>query len=203
MGRPSKPILSVERIAVAALRLVDRTGEFTVGQVAAELGVRPSSLYNHVTGKDQIVEAMRSLVFRKVPLPAAEADAPWTGTVRELLRAYRDAFAQQPRLIPMLTAYTVSAPDVMRIYDHLAAVLTTAGMPTERLLDIITVLDDFVIGAALDLVAPSEVWDAEKAQHPALVSAIREGSGGRERADRAFELGIDLLLDGLDGLRST
>jgi hypothetical protein len=44
VGRPSTPLLSQEAIAVAALRLVDRTGEFTIAQVADALGVRPSSL---------------------------------------------------------------------------------------------------------------------------------------------------------------
>ncbi len=202
MGRPSTPILSVERIAAAALALVDRTGEFTIAQVAGELGVRPSSLYNHVRGKAQIVEAMRAQVFRAVPLPRPRPGAAWDESARDLLRAYRDAFARHPRLIPMLTSYTVSAPDVMRIYDHLAAILTSAGLTTTRLLDVITVLDNFVIGAALDLVAPNDVWDAAQAQHPALVAAIEAGGAGRERADRAFELGLDLVLDGLGDLSS-
>lgn len=199
MGRPTTPLLSTRRIATAAMTLVDKTGEFTIGQLADALGVRPSSLYNHVSGKSEIVEAMRSMVFEAVPSVSA-AGEPWEQQVRDLLRSYRDAFAARPRLVPLLTAQTVSAPDVMRIYDDIARILSAAGLPAARLLDAITVLDSFVIGSALDLVAPDEVWDADQALSPELQGAIRAADAGRARADRAFELGLDLLLRGLADL---
>jgi len=200
VGRPSTPLLSHELIAEAALGLVDRDGEFTVAQVAAALKVRPSSLYNHVSGKAQIVEAMRGLIFRDVPRVSLETDGHWLDQVRALLRAYRDAFAAHPRLVPMLTGQTVTSPDVMRIYDDLARILTEHAIPADRLLDVITVLDSFVIGSALDAVAPDQVWDAEHAQNPDLAGAILTSGAGRQRADRSFELGLDLLLTGLIGL---
>ena len=201
MGRPSTPLLSQELIAAAALELVDGTGEFTVAQVAAALKVRPSSLYNHVAGKAQIVEAMRALIFREVPAVAVDPDdEEWTGQVRVLLRAYRDAFAAHPRLVPMLTGQTVSSPEVMRIYDDLSRILTAHRIPVDRLLDVITILDSFVIGSALDAVAPDQVWDAEQARSAELTEAIRTAGEGRSRADRAFELGLDVLLDGLTRL---
>lgn len=198
MGRPPTPILSVDRIARAALSLVDRSGEFTMVQVADDLGVRPSSLYNHVDNKASIIEAMRSLVFQKVQTHPAASGESWQQTLRTLLRAYRDAFAEHPRLIPLLTAHTVSAPDVMRIYDEFAVELTAVGMPAERLLDVITVLDSFIIGSALDIAAPDHVWNADQTQNATLSAAIRIAATGRERADQSFELGLDLLLTGLE-----
>jgi AcrR family transcriptional regulator len=201
MGRPTTPLLSTRRIATTAMTLVDKTGEFTIAQVADALGVRPSSLYNHVSGKSEILEAMRSMVFETVPPASPAPGVPWTQQVRDLLRSYRDAFAARPRLVPLLTAQTVSAPDVMRIYDDIARILSATGIPATRLLDVITVLDSFVIGSALDLVAPDEVWDARQAQSPELQDAIRSADAGRSRADRAFELGLSLLLGGLADLR--
>jgi AcrR family transcriptional regulator len=197
VGRPSSPLLSPELIASTALELVDRSGEFTVAQIAAALKVRPSSLYNHVSGKAQIVEAMRGLIFRDVPRFALEPHTEWTQQVRALLRAYRDAFAAHPRLVPMLTAQTVSSPEVMRIYDDLSGILAEHRIPADRLLDVITVLDSFVIGSALDAVAPDQVWDADQAGSPELAEAIRGTQADRGRADRAFELGLDVMLDGL------
>ena len=197
MGRPTTPLLSQELIAAAALRLIDDTGEFTVTQVAAALQVRPSSLYNHVTGKAQILEAVRALVFRAVPRVRPLPDTVWTDQVRGLLRTYRDAFAAHPRLVPMLTAQTVSSPEVMRIYDDLAEVLSHQRVPADRLLDVLTILDSFVIGSALDAVAPDQVWDAGQATQPDLRRAIETSSHGRDRADQAFELGMDLILEGL------
>jgi AcrR family transcriptional regulator len=198
MGRPATPKLSVAKIAGAALALVDAKGEFTLGEVAAALSVRPSSIYNHLSGRTEIIEAMRALIFAEDPMPPMPPD--WTDALRVLLRRYRDAFARHPRLIPMLTAYTVSSPDVMHMYDDIATVLQSAGIPTPQLLDVITVLDSFVIGSALDIAAPDQVWDPTHARTPILVAAIAAAGQGRARADRAFELGLGLILGALPTL---
>ncbi len=205
MGRPSTPLLSPEAIAVAALRLVDRSGEFTIAQLAQALGVRPSSLYNHLGSKAEIVEAMRTHVFREGDLGAEAAEsagaaATWDETVRHLLRRYRACFARHPRLIPLVTAYTVSSPEVMGVYDELAETLSGAGVPVGQLLDVITMCDSVVLGAALDLAAPDPGWDVDQARSPALIAAIERAGSGRERSDRAFELALDLLVAGIAGL---
>jgi AcrR family transcriptional regulator len=189
------PVLSATKIAAAALAIVDRKGEFSVNEVAKALGVRPSSLYNHLAGKAEIVEAMRSLVFQDLSPTAGPDD--WEARLRGLLRGYRDAFAAHPRLVPLLTAYTVSSPDVMALYERMADVLVRAGVPEDELLAIITVLDHLVIGSALDLAAPEQVWSRDAAQGPLLAAAIEASPTGRERADRAFELGVDLVLGSL------
>jgi AcrR family transcriptional regulator len=196
VGRPSTPLLSRDAIAAAALRLVDRTGEFTIAQVAGALGVRPSSLYNHLASKGEIVEAMRSFVFRQGGFEADHAGT-WDQTARTLLRRYRECFARHPRLIPLVTAYTVSSPEVMGMYDELAEILSAAGVPDGQLLDVITMCDSIVLGAALDLAAPDEVWAVDQARSPALIAAIQQAGSGRQRSDRAFELALDLLIVGI------
>jgi len=199
VGRPSTPLLSQEAIALAALRLVDRTGEFTIVQVADALGVRPSSLYNHLASKAEIVDAMRSLVYREVDSDTERAGA-WDETVRTLLRRYRECFGRHPRLIPLVTAYTVTSPEVMGVYDELAESLAAAGVPDDQLLDVITMCDSVVLGAALDLAAPDEGWAVAQARSPALIAAIRRAGVGRKRADRAFELALDILIGGIGSL---
>ncbi len=114
-----------------------------------------------------------------------------------MLRRYRACFAKHPRLIPLVTAYTVSSPEVMGMYDELAEVLSTAGVPDGQLLDVITMCDSVVLGAALDLAAPDEVWALDQARSPALIAAIQQAGAGRKRSDRAFELALDILLAGV------
>ena len=201
MGRPSTPLLSSDAIAVAALRLVDRSGEFTIAQLAQALGVRPSSLYNHLGSKAEIVEAMRTHVFREGNLDAQDTDAAtWDQAMRNLLRRYRECFARHPRLVPLVTAYTVSSPEVMGVYDELAETLSGSGVPVGQLLDVITMCDSVVLGAALDLAAPDPGWDVDQARSPALIAAIQQAGSGRERSDRAFELALDLLVAGIAAL---
>jgi AcrR family transcriptional regulator len=187
----------------AALGLVDRTGGFTIVQVADTLGVRPSSLYNHLSSKAEIVEAMRSRVFREGDEEGGDeggAVETWEQAVRALLRRYRACFARHPRLIPLVTAYTVSSPEVMGMYDELADTLSAAGVPDRQLLDVITMCDSVVIGAALDLAAPDEVWAVDQARSPALIAAIRQAGSGRRRSDRAFALALELLILGITSM---
>jgi AcrR family transcriptional regulator len=199
VGRPSTPLLSRDAIARAALHLVDRTGGFTIAQVADALGVRPSSLYNHLSSKGEIVEAMRSLVFREGGLEAGDSET-WDRTVRALLRRYRECFARHPRLIPLVTAYTVSSPEVMGMYEELAETLSAVGVREGQLLDVITMCDSVVLGAALDLAAPAEVWAVDQARSPALIAAIQHAGSGRQRSDRAFDLALDILIAGIASL---
>ena len=70
MGRPPVPLLSTDRIASAAMDLVESTGGFTIPELARRLEVSPSSLYNHVSGRAQVVELLRELAMSEVELPA-------------------------------------------------------------------------------------------------------------------------------------
>jgi hypothetical protein len=142
---------------------------------------------------------MRALVFREGDFGSADAET-WDETVRHLLRRYRECFARHPRLIPLVTAYTVTSPQVMGMYDELAETLNGAGVPERQLLDVITMCDSVVLGAALDLAAPDQVWDVDQARSPALIAAIQQAGSGRERSERAFELALDLLLAGIGHL---
>lgn len=199
MARPSSPILSADKIAQTALELVDASGEFTVGAVADQLGVRPSSLYNHVSGRDDIVEGMRALVMSDIA-PRFDPDASWDEAFPTLLRGYRDAFARHPRLIPMLTSHTVVSEPVMRMYGVMATILRRSGVPDDLLLDAITIMDSYVLGAALDVAAPDEVWDSGAATSDAMRAAINAAPTGRARADRSFDIGLRVVLDGLRAL---
>ncbi|MDQ3155445.1 MAG: TetR/AcrR family transcriptional regulator [Actinomycetota bacterium] len=196
MARPSQPILSADKIAVAAIEAVDTGGQFTMPGIANALGVSPSSLYNHVSGKREIVEIVRARLIAEHPMHV-DPDASWEESVVGVLRAYRASFAKHPRLIPILTSHTVAAPAVMEVYESLAMVLRDAGIPDTELLDAITLIDSFSIGSALDLAAPDEVWDSGNAAGPTLRAAIAAAPVGRARAEQSFEFGLEVLLIGL------
>src|SRR5690348_895413 len=109
MGRPPVPLLSTDRIASAAMDLVNSTGGFTMPQLARRLGVSPSSLYNHVAGRAEVVELLRELAMSEVELPADTPDRPWTETVAEIMRSFRRSYARYPRLIPLMTGQAVNS----------------------------------------------------------------------------------------------
>lgn len=197
MGRPQVPLLSTDRIASAAMDLVDTTGGFTIPELARRLKVSPSSLYNHVTGREQIVELLRELAMSEVELPADDSDRPWTDAVADIMRSYRRSYARYPRLIPLLTAHAVNSNQAFTMYNALAATLSRAGFADADILRAITLMDCFVLGSALDLAAPEEPWESGAEVGPELAAALATGSPKPARADDAFEFGLAVLLRGL------
>ena len=197
MGRPPTPLLSTDRITAAAMELVDATGGFTMPELARTLQVSPSSLYNHVTGRDQIVELLRERAMSEVELPDEQPEGPWTDVVAEVLRSYRRSYARYPRLIPLLTAYPVNSSHAIRMYNVLAVTLRRAGFDAADALRAITLMDCFVLGAALDVAAPDEPWHSGEEVGPEFADALATGVGKADRADDAFEYGLAVLLRGL------
>ncbi|MGX9671741.1 TetR/AcrR family transcriptional regulator [Mycobacterium sp. HM-7] len=197
MGRPSKPLLSTDRIAGAAMDLVNRTGGFTVPELARALKVSPSSLYNHVAGREQIVELLRERAMSDVALPADDPQRPWTDVVADIMRSYRQSYARYPRLIPLLTAHAVNSDHALTMYNVLAVAFSRAGFDPADTLRAITLIDSFVLGSALDVAAPDEPWQAGSEVAPAFAAALATGSSKPERADDAFEFGLTVLLRGL------
>lgn len=197
MGRPATAILSRQLIGKTALDLIDRTGSFTMPELARVLGVRPSSLYNHVSGKSEVVELMRWTLGESIS--AVNAAEPWRDAVARTLRSYRESFAAHPAAIRILTANAVGEPRTFEVYESLAATLASIGVADDRTLEVIGAMDILALGAALDLCAPDDPWSmVEDAEH--LARARATGTSGRERADRSFEFALSLLLDGIGAI---
>ncbi|MFB0629773.1 TetR/AcrR family transcriptional regulator [Streptomyces sp. AB3(2024)] len=190
MARPRTPLLDRERIATTALQLVAEQGEFSVPQVARALGVQTASLYHHVDGRAGVVELIRERVCASIDDAALELE-PWDRALERWARSYRAAFAAYPRAIPLLMTTPVRAPKVLAQYERAVALLRAAGFPEERVMPLLTGLENLILGSALDLAAPEAMWEPS-ARTPLLASALT--AGGPHRADTAFDLALAALL---------
>ena len=194
MARPATPILSADRIGDAAIELVDAGKPFGVNALARQLGVTPSSLYNHVDGRDAIVELMRGRLAERAAI-RVPAGLTWDEVVEYVVRAQRAMFAEHPLVLPLLVGKPVTDVTVLGYYETLADALLGAGFPDEDVLVIVAVLDAFALGSGLDLSAPPEVWHAQPGT--ALARLVAGGEPGPARSGRAFDLGVQLLLASL------
>ncbi|WNG82380.1 TetR/AcrR family transcriptional regulator C-terminal domain-containing protein [Mycobacterium sp. ITM-2016-00316] len=195
MGRPKVAILSSDLIATAAMDLVNRTGGFTIPELARTLKVSPSSLYNHVSGREQIIELLREKAMSEVRLP--DLAGPWIDVVGDIVRSYYRSYARYPRLIPLMTAYPVGSHQAVAMYNALAVTLTGAGFTAADTLRIITLIDSFVLGSALDAAAPAAPWGDGGGAGPELAAALATGAAAADRPGDAFEFGLQVLLRGV------
>ncbi|MFI1826966.1 TetR/AcrR family transcriptional regulator [Streptomyces sp. NPDC020412] len=199
MGRPRTPLIDRERIATAALELVDEQGDFTLAQVAGRLGVQTASLYHHVDGRDGIVELLRERVCAAIDADALAAPA-WDDALAGWARSYRAAFAAHPRAIPLLMAAPVRAPRVLEHYERAVRVLLDAGFAVGDVMKVIIALENLILGSALDLAAPEPMWVLpDESATPWLARALSGPAGAR--ANTAFELALTGCLSHVASLR--
>ncbi|HSX66457.1 TetR/AcrR family transcriptional regulator [Nocardioides sp.] len=197
-GRPRKAVLDRDRIGQAALELVDQTGDFTLPELARRLGVQPASLYHHVQGRAGVVELLRERVSDAMDRATLAEEGPWDEALSGFFHSYRDAFAAHPRVVPLLTTATIRSPRVIESYDQMLRRLDEAGIPTRQAMSILTALENFVIGSALDLAAPDVMWEIPAdMEAPALAAALAAQPSERKRADEVFEQGLSRLLASL------
>jgi len=194
MPRPKVNLLSVELIADAAIELADSGEAFGVNALARRLGVTPSSLYNHVDGRDAIVELMRGRLSRRYL--ADPVTGEWDDIVRGTVRALRRLYAEHPLIVPLIVGKTITDPWVIAGYDALATALVDAGVPDDEVLAIVAIVDAYAIGFGLDLASPDEIWRPDVPTRT-LGRLIADAARGAERSDAAFEIGLEMLIASL------
>ncbi len=100
--------LSRERVLDGAIGLVDRIGiePFTIRKLAAELDVKPMTIYHHVAGKDAILDGIVDLVFAEIDLPPTDTD--WRTAIRRRCLSARDVLARHPWAPPLMESRTLA-----------------------------------------------------------------------------------------------
>jgi AcrR family transcriptional regulator len=204
VGRPSTAVLTRDLIAEVALRLLDESGAegFTMARLAQALHVRPSALYNHVDGKDDVIAGIRELISDRIDV-SAFAREPWDAALLHWAYSYRTAFATHPPTIAMLATMPLhGARRTMRMYDAVVTAMVRAGWPEAEVLPTIVAVESFVLGSALDAVAPDDMFDPtdaarEVAAFTSAYEARRAVVGSAPPADGAFAVGLHALIAGL------
>lgn len=203
-GRPRVAVLSRELILETALKLLDERGEHGAGirDIARALNVQPSALYNHVSGHDDIIAGVRELVSDRIDVSAFETHG-WEDAIRSWAKSYRTAFAAHPPTIAVLaTEHLAPRSRTSQMYEAVCKGLIAAGWPEDQVLHVIVSLECFILGAALDHVAPDDMLypgdDDGAPNFAAAYDARLKSQRGARPADTAFEMGLDAMLLGLN-----
>jgi len=106
LGRPLVPLISRHAAAEAALEVIDEHGlkDFKIRDVAARLGVKTPSLYNHFKNKEELLEEVSRLLLMKQPALAAEDDS-FESRLLSLCLETRRALLRHPNAAMLLLDY--------------------------------------------------------------------------------------------------
>lgn len=207
--------LTRERIIAATVALIEREGVTAVSmrRVAAELGCAVMSLYNHVPGKEALLDGVAEYVLAGIEVPT-QPGATWQDQVRAQARAFR----QIARAHPSCTMVVVSRPNTsvaaLAPVERALATLTGAGFSGPDAVRMMRTFIAYVLGCLLREVgvAPSlehpgelpgklarQAGQPEPAAFPLLTSLSAELLKRDHDAD--FEFGLELLIRALAEVR--
>lgn len=210
---PRRAPLTTERVLRAALEMVDRGGleALSMRNLAAALRVEAMSLYNHVANKEHILDGLVELVVGEIAPPVIGDD--WRAAMRARARSAHAVLMRHPWATMLFVSRVNVGPAMLRYVDATIGCLRAGGFSYALADHAWTALDAFVYGFTLQKLNfpldPKEYASAAKQflplipveRFPHLNGMSQEVISGRHDGLHQLELGLDVLLDGLERLR--
>ena len=212
--RARRTPLSRERVLRAALTLADEGGieALSMRKLAQKLGVEAMSLYNHVANKDDILVGILDLVASEIG-PAPDG-TDWKAALRQNAIASHEAFRRH-RWAASLWMRGGASPTQFRRGESVLRTLREAGFSEDLTYHAFHTYQGYVLGFTLqELNLPFEIDELKELaarfledfpahEYPYLAEHIRQHTDPPHDEAGAFELGLDLILDGLERLRDS
>ena len=209
---PTKPRapLTRDRIVRAGLQLADGSGvdAVTMRRVGQELGFEAMSLYRHVTGKDDLLNGMLDVVLAEWELPSDEE--PWAQAVRASALSVHAALRRHPWAARLLMSGSHLRPARLGYMDSLLGTLRRGGFDADTTYHVYHLLDGHIFGFSLWEIAYTSAEATDEELVARFIAAVpwddyphltehrdQHMSDGAHREVSAFEVGLDLILDGL------
>lgn len=225
-AQPRVP-LSRERVLHGAVKLADREGfdALTMRNLAAELGVEAMSLYYHVANKEELLDGLVDNIATEINESVRGLEAPagadgWKDAVRERILTAREVMLRHRWAPGVFESRTNMSPQVVFYYDGLLGLLRAGGFSYDIAHHAMHALGSRALGFTQELFDPTDQPEGDEAanemleqmasQLPYLVEMMTEivhddpdSTLGWCDDQTEFEFGLDLILDGLDGMRDT
>lgn len=212
--RRRRVALNRERVLRAAVALADEHGieALSMRRLGQELGVEAMSLYNHVANKDDLLDGITDLVLQEIELPEA---GDWKEALRLSALSAHEVLARHRWACNLALSPERTVPASVRRADWMLRRLREGGFPPELTYHAYHALDAHILGFTLwqlghgiagqeqlEELAARFFQQFPPGEYPYLHEHARqhmEGFGKDEPG--AFELVLDLLLDGLERMR--
>lgn len=210
-GKKPRDTLNRAKVLCAAMELADESGveSLSMRGLARKLGVEAASLYNHVAGKDDLLDGITDLVVGQIDLPSSGVH--WKEAMRRRAVSARDVFARHPWANGLIDSRELTGLAQLAYADAVLGALLEAGFTPAAAANTFLVLDSYIYGFQRQrsiLSLGDDVGTTETAKE--VVDAIPPGAYSalmRVASEYAikpfdeaavFDFGLGLILDGLE-----
>lgn len=221
--------LSRDEIVGKALEVIDADGlpALSMRSLGAALGVEGMALYRHVSGREDLLEAVVQHVLDGVlPSLDPELTTTWQGYLQSLAHAVREVAVTHPRVFPLMaTRHPAAAwlrPPLrsLTVVEHFLDTLDGLGFEDEQIATTYQAFTSFLLGhlllESLQRGAPGGPADEPLDEGGATVPNADGRTDvdrfpavqrlrpllSRDTADQHFELALEMLIDRLEMTRS-
>jgi AcrR family transcriptional regulator len=220
--RGPKPSLSGEQVVTTAIQIADRDGlgGLSMRRLADELGITAMSLYGYVLSKAELLDVMADRSYAEIT-PRDSQAKPWRATLAALAEQHWELLLSHPWLLQVASSRPLLGPGMTAFYDAELAAVDGLGLTDIDMDLIVSLLDDYVRGAARGAVEAAQAqahtgvsdqqwWQTygpllavvlDPARYP---TAIRVGAaagaeyGAAHDPARSFTFGLQRIIDGIE-----
>jgi AcrR family transcriptional regulator len=206
--------LTRARVLRAALGLADQIGigALSMRNLGEALGVEAMSLYKHVANKDDLLDGLVDIVVGEIEAPRLGGD--WQDAMRQRARSAHRVLMQHPWATMLIVSRVNVGPAMLRYVDSTIGCLREAGFSYPMADHAWNAIDSHVYGFTLQKLnfplKPEDYAASAKAflpsipedQYPYLHGMSRQVIDGHHDGLHDLEFGLDLILDGLERMRT-
>ena len=212
-------------VVQAALRFIDRNGAqgLTMRGLGQDLGVEAMSLYRYVTGREDVLEAVVTLLLEGLHKDLDEQLAEtWQGYLQTLAHAVRRIAVEHPATFPLVATRHPAAPWLrpplrsLELVENFLLTLGNHGFSDQQVVGAYRTFSSFLLGQLLlesavrgaETAPVEEPLDEGNAQIPNQDGQV-DLSGSptvarlrpllsEDRSTEEFEISLETLLDRLE-----
>ena len=208
--RTARLPLNRERVLSAAIVLADEGGieALSMRKLGQALGVEAMSLYNHVANKDEILGGIIDVVIGEIELPSDAAD--WKTALRRSSISARDVYLRHPWACSLSMSRQSGGPAGLRRAEWMLRALREGGLSKDLTYHAFHILESHILGFTLQQLnfqyegdeladlASTFLQQLPAGEYPEFVEHVMQHLEPRQGDEGGFELGLDLILDGLE-----
>ena len=192
--------LSRERIAAAALELIEKDGleAFSTRRLGEALGVEAMALYHHFPNRAALLDAVAERLVGAIELPPPSPDIlVW---LAETVRRYVAVARTHPQSFPLLATRRLNTEPALLFVERILAALGDAGASPALAADIFRGIGAFANGAALaDLAIRTGPALADRGVDATRLPHVARAARwlGAAQARRQFDANLAMLMAGV------